>query len=168
MKLVKNIYNHFEEYAAVFLIAVMISCLTAQVLIRVTIGSSLAWTEELSRFSFIWAVYIGMALAAKRGNHIRITAQFLNLSTTNRLKIRILSDSIWILGCIYVAYQGAIIIEENFMFPELSATMGIVKAWVELIIPFSFALVAVRIVESYYTHYKNNTLYSLVQYEEEA
>lgn len=168
MKLIKNIYDHFEEYAAVFLIAVMISCLTAQVLIRVTIGSSLAWTEELSRFSFIWSVYIGMALAAKRGNHIRITAQFLKLSPLNRLKIRMFSDAVWVFGCAYVAYQGAIIIDENFMFPELSATMGIVKAWVEAIVPFSFALVAVRVVESYYIHYKNNTLYSLVHYEEEA
>ena len=62
---------------------------------RIAVGSSLAWTEELSRYSFLWAVYVGAALAVKRGGHVRITAQFMFLSTRWRLVLRAVGDIIW-------------------------------------------------------------------------
>ena len=98
-------------------------------------GSSIAWTEELSRYSFLWAVYVGAALAVKRGGHVRITAQFMCLSTKWRLVFRVLGDIIWIAFSLYVAWIGVECIEEGLYYPEVSPTLGIVKAWVESIIP---------------------------------
>ncbi len=169
MKLLKNIYDNFEEYAAVLFLAIMIVCLIIQVIARAVYGSSVAWTEELSRFTFIWAVYIGMALATKRGSQVRITAQFLRFSTNGRLFFRILGDIIWIAGSLYVAFEGIKVIEENLMFPENSPTMPfIVKAWVEAIIPFTFIIMPLRILEIYYVNIKKGTLASLVNYEDEV
>ena len=50
----------------------------------------------------------------------------------------------------------------------LSPTLGVVKAWVECIIPFSFVLVSWRIVEEYVVRWRNGTLGELVRYEEAA
>ena len=59
-------------------------------------------------------------------------------------------------------------IEEGLYYPEVSPTLGVVKAWVECIIPFSFVLVSWRIVEEYVVRWRNGTLGELVRYEEAA
>lgn len=166
MSLLKNIYNNFEEYACTLFVAVMIMCLAIQVAMRIITGSSFAWTEELSRYSFLWAVYVGAALAVKRGGHVRITAQFTKLSTKGRLFFRILADSIWIVFSLYIAFNGLEVIREGLDFPEISPTLGVVKSWVEMVIPFGFVLMSWRIVEQYYQCYKKGTLALLVNYEE--
>ena len=142
MSFFKQLYDNFEEGACALFVAVMVLCLFLQVAMRIAVGSSLAWTEELSRYSFLWAVYVGAALAVKRGGHVRITAQFMFLPTRWRLVFRAVG--------------------------EVSPTLGVVKAWVECIIPFSFVLVSWRIVEEYVVRWRNGTLGELVRYEEAA
>lgn len=88
MSFFKQLYDNFEEGACALFVAVMVLCLFLQVAMRIAVGSSLAWTEELSRYSFLWAVYVGAALAVKRGGHVRITAQFMFLPTRWRLVFR--------------------------------------------------------------------------------
>ena len=50
----------------------------------------------------------------------------------------------------------------------MSPTMHFAKAWVELIIPLSFVMVAWRVVADYYIRWKNGTLNGLVRFEEEV
>ena len=64
MAILKKIYDYFEEGMCAIMLSVMILCLTAQVVVRMTLGSSIAWTEELSRSTFLWTVYLGAALVA--------------------------------------------------------------------------------------------------------
>lgn len=166
MSILKNIYDNFEEYACVLLVGTMIVCLGLQVAMRMFSGSSIAWTEELSRYSFLWAVYIGSALAVKRGGHVRITAQFSPLSIQKRLIFRVLGDAVWIAFNIYIALNGLDVIRDGLAFPETSPTLGIVKSWVEMVIPVGFLLMSLRILEQYYKCWRTNTLNQLVNYEE--
>lgn len=166
MAYLRMFYDNFEEWTSAFLVGVMIICLVIQVFIRFAFGSALAWTEELSRYSFIWAVYIGAALCVKRRIHVRITAQFLKLDTNWRLFFLILCDSIWIIFNIFIVINSVQVILDGLDFPEISPTLGIVKSWVEAIIPFSFALMSWRLVEQYYSHWRNGTLADLVNFEE--
>ena len=47
---------------------------TAQVVWRYAFNNSLVWTEEASRYLFVWMTFLGAALAVKEGTHIRVTA----------------------------------------------------------------------------------------------
>ena len=85
-----------------------------------------------------------------------------------RLVFRAVGDIIWIGFSLYVAWIGLACIEEGLYYPEVSPTLGVVKAWVECIIPFSFVLVSWRIVEEYVVRWRNGTLGELVRYEEAA
>ncbi len=161
--MIKTLYDNFEEYFCAFCMAVMVFCLGAQVLIRIFSGSSLAWTEELSRYSFLWTVYIGAALVAKRNGHVRITAQFLPFSLPVRLVMRAIADAIWVAFTLYIAWQSWLVIEECMEFPEISPTLQIMKAYVEMIIPAGFVLMAWRVVEDYFRRWKRGTLLELVR-----
>lgn len=166
MGYLKKFCENFEEWTSAFLVGLMIICLIIQVFIRFIFGSALAWTEELSRYSFIWAVYIGAALCVKRRIHVRITAQFLKLDTNWRLFFLTVCDFIWLIFNIFIVINSAGVILDALDFPETSPTLGIVKSWVEAIIPFSFALMSVRLIQQYYVHWKNGTMAELVNFEE--
>ena len=168
MSILKKIYDNFEEGMCCSMLAIMILCLCAQVIVRMTLGSSIAWTEELSRYSFLWSVYTGTALAAKRGAHVRVTAQFLWMNDGPRLFFRIITDIIWVGALLFVAFQSLPVIEDGFDFPEMSPTMHFAKAWIECLIPSSFVVASFRIVEDYIRRIRSGTLSGLVRFEEAA
>ncbi len=167
LKLLKKLYDNFEEILCCIMLSTMILCLMAQVLVRMTIGSSIAWTEELSRYTFLWSVYLGAALAAKRGAHVRVTAQFLWMKDNARMAFRVLADLIWIAGLLYCAFASLPVLEEGLEFPEISPTMHFTKVYVEAIIPLSFLMVAWRVVADYWIRWRNGTLKRLVRFEED-
>lgn len=164
----RKLYWNIEEYLCTAFCAVMIGCLMLQVGIRMISGSALAWTEELSRYCFIWTVYLGMSLATKRLSQVRITAQFLRASRRVRLAFRIGGDILCIVFNLLIVWQCWEVIREGYAFPEMSPTLGVVKAHVELIIPLSFLLTSWRIIEIYIVHWRAGTLCSLVQNVGEA
>lgn len=168
MQALKKLYDSFEEICCGFFVAVMIFALTLQTFMRSITGSSPAWCEELSRYAFIWAVFLACALAVKRGAHVRITAQFGPLGLKARLFFRVLSDLIWIGFNLFFVFVCWDVIKEGLEFPEISPTLHVVKAYVEMMLPFSFLLTSVRIVEDYVRHYRSGTLYDLVRYEEQV
>lgn len=167
MQLLKKLYDNFEEIVCTFFVGVMIFALTTQTVWRVFTGSSFAWTEELSRYSFIWAVFFAAALAVKRSAHVRITAQFMKASLKTRLFFRVISDLIWIGFNIFFVFVCWETIQEGLDFPEISPTLHVVKAKVEMILPASFLLTSFRIIEDYVRHYRAGSLLAMVKYEEQ-
>lgn len=63
---------------------------------RIAVGSSLVHGRRNFPATVSLAVYVGAALAVKRGGHVRITAQFMFLPTRWRLVFRAVGDIIWI------------------------------------------------------------------------
>jgi TRAP-type C4-dicarboxylate transport system permease small subunit len=57
----------------VLFIVTMTVFMTAQVAGRYLFGTGLYWAEELSRFSMVFMVYTGAALASRHQDHIRVT-----------------------------------------------------------------------------------------------
>ena len=168
MSILKKIYDYFEEGMCCIMLSAMILCLAAQVVARMTVGTSIAWTEELSRYTFLWSVYLGGALVAKRKTHVRVTAQFLWMKDNARMFFRVIADIIWVGSLLFIAFNCLPVLEEGFECPEMSPTMHFAKVWVECIIPLSFVLVAWRIVADYYIRWKNGTLSGLVRFEEDV
>jgi len=161
--LIKKFYDNFEEIFCAICVGAMVICLTLKVGIRITTGSALAWTEELSRYTFLWAVYIGAAYVAKRNAHLRVTIQFVPMSLRARLFFRVIADSIWVVFLLFVAQQCWYTIGYSLEFPERSATLHITKAYVEMVIPAGFLLMSWRVVEDYIKRMRDGTLYDLVQ-----
>ncbi|WP_419786497.1 TRAP transporter small permease [Pseudodesulfovibrio sp.] len=161
--MIKKFFANFEEGACMILVATMVFALTLQVFMRFVFSSSLAWTEELSRYSFIWSVYMGGVLAVKHSQHVRITAQFLVLPPKVRVAVRLLTDTIWFLANLFIAYQSVKVLGDAFEFPEISPTLGIVKGYVEAMLPASFLLMDLRLGMHYYKLIKNKELMTLAQ-----
>ena len=54
--------------------AVMLGCITLQVVMRYVFGRTPSWTEELAVLMFSWSVMGGLALGVREGFHVRLTS----------------------------------------------------------------------------------------------
>lgn len=155
---IKFFLQNFEEFMSGTCLAVMILALLVQAIVRATVGSAVAWAEELSRFALIWSVYFAMALASKRYEHVCVTVQFSFFSQRIRFICRVIRDLVWVFFNVFIAYTCCEVIYENLEFPEISQTLGFPKNYVEAVIPVAFILSSIRILQHYYIHWKNGTL----------
>jgi len=57
-------------WTIVALISVMVAVVSAQVLLRYALNSSLGWADELSRFTFVWSMFLAIPLGIRGGMHI--------------------------------------------------------------------------------------------------
>lgn len=56
----------------VALFAAILVTMVLQVAFRYVLATPLTWTEELARYLYIWACWLGAPVAMRRGNHIVI------------------------------------------------------------------------------------------------
>lgn len=166
MKFFSTLLDNLEEYLCAALIGGMILSLSIQIGVRVITRDGMAWTEEFSRYCFIWASFAGVSLAAKKGLHVRISAQFALCSLRVRLFFRILADAAWICFNLFVVWQSTLMLIEGFEYPEISPALQWCKAWIELIVPVAFAAASLRIVQVYAAHLRTGDIRELVRDKE--
>jgi TRAP-type C4-dicarboxylate transport system permease small subunit len=134
-----------EGYIAAILLFTLTVLLAIQVFVRFVFGGGIAWSEELSRYMFVWSIYFGCIVAAKEDKHIRVTAQLMFLSERKKAWLISASDIIWIIFNGLLAYFGFTYILSMFEFPFYSQTMGFNLAWVYAIVPLAYFLMLVYV-----------------------
>lgn len=64
--------GRLEQVLVVLLLVNIVVNILAQVISRYFFGKPLVWVEEVATYSFIWATFLGAALALKHDRHVRI------------------------------------------------------------------------------------------------
>jgi TRAP-type C4-dicarboxylate transport system permease small subunit len=72
LEAVKRRFDKILNWFAVILFLAVFLTVLLQVFMRFVINSPLVWSEELSRYLFMWICYIGWCFSARNGTHIRI------------------------------------------------------------------------------------------------
>ncbi len=74
-----DLYRHLlrlvgrvEQVLVVLLLVNIVANIMAQVISRYFFGKPLVWVEEIATYSFIWATFLGAALALKYDRHVKI------------------------------------------------------------------------------------------------
>lgn len=78
MKVIKWLNNYFEETVLAVLLFVMMMIMGIQVTARYALGNSLSWSEEVTRFCFIWTGFLSISFCIKNGADIKIE-QFIDM-----------------------------------------------------------------------------------------
>ena len=149
-----------EAYAAGFFLAVLVILLTVQILLRFIFGRTLSWSEEVSRFAFVWAVYFGFVLAAGENKHIRVTAQFKRLSPRLQLLLFTLADTIWSLFNFVMVFVSGKFTLSMIRYPYVSQTTGLNLLWVFMIVPIGFAFMGLRVIQVMISRIKGRITFS--------
>ncbi|NYT59025.1 TRAP transporter small permease [Alcaligenaceae bacterium] len=143
----KFLDKHLEEMLLVFLLSLMSILIGAQVFMRYVMGDSLTWSEELARYAFIWATYLGVAYGVKRNAHICVEAAVTRLPGLYRHYASILSHVLFIVFAVLVVKEGYALTLKIFSFGQQSSAMGLPMGYIYLAPTVGFALVILRLLQ---------------------
>lgn len=106
MKTLINFYFKLLNWLMVATVAILLFPVTLQVLSRFTeLVPSYIWTEELSRFLFIWMVMLGAMIAVREGTHFDVDV-WPELSPRAAARLHIVSHLFVLLFALVFVYWG--------------------------------------------------------------
>lgn len=157
LALLKRIFDNLEEYLLVFALGSMVIYIFIQIIFRYIFSLPLAWSEELSRFTFVWLIYLGASLAVKRSRHLRVDAALFLYPKAFRPYVTLLGDLLFLLFAIVIAKETATLAYTiTFIRPQVSPAMQIPMGLAYLAIPVSFGLMICRIIQNIATFFRTN------------
>lgn len=139
--------KHFEEALLVFGTMVMILLIFYQVVMRYVFNASVAWSEELARYTFVWQVWLAVPYAVIRGRHIRLEL----LLDAVKPKGRFVLDMIFFIVSAaffgYIGYRSVGLTASIMKMNQLTPTLQIPKWICYLSLPTGSILGAFRFLQ---------------------
>lgn len=151
-----------EEVVVSIFLSLLVALLGSEVFSRFILGKSYTWIEEMCRYLFVWSSYLGIAIAVKRKEQLRILMLMNLLEKFYPKLVRVcfvLSELIFTAFCLIVFYYSLNLIENMTRFKQVSAALEIDVKYAYLIIPISMALTAFRTLQSLWRDFRRGTLY---------
>src|SRR6187401_1745462 len=106
MKVLINAYSRLLTWLMAANVAVLVDPVSLQIISRYTdLIPSYIWTEELSRFMFIWMVMLGAMIAVREGTHFEVDV-WPDLSPRAAARLRIVSNLIVLVFALVFVYWG--------------------------------------------------------------
>ena len=152
-----------ENFENIFMVTGLLSItffITWQVIYRYIItqfierAGAAVWTEELSRYIFIWISYLAVSTAIRKRSSIRVDIIY------DKLSPRLQRISWIVVECLFLCLTGVIAwygwgqIERLLQFPQYTTAVRIPYLVPYLILPLGFGLMCLRLLESIYKQIK--------------
>lgn len=97
------------EYALLWATGLLLAFFTATVFLDVvlrTIGRPWLWLQEGTLIAFVWAIFVGAAIAVRRNQHFYVTALVTDMTGRSRLVLETVNSFIMLAISLVVAYFG--------------------------------------------------------------
>lgn len=116
----KRFFSHsFEEILGAIFLAVMVSVAFLNVVTRYVLKYSMAFTEELTLYLFVWVTLLGTSLAFKDGANMSVTIFYNRFGKKWRKALHLIAAACTIIFFAGLAYWGAVEVMEEI---EMSVT----------------------------------------------
>ena len=145
-----SFFDRTEEYISAILFISLIVLCSLQILFRFVFNFSLSWTEELSRYVFIALVYFSASLAVLRGAHVRVEVIDGFVHGRKKEILDSIIDLSFALFMIWIGYYGLELTIDALDIEQTTPALEWKSGWVYAIIPFTFYLIALRLIQRIY------------------
>ncbi len=157
MKILLKKYNKFEEIILILSLILNVIIVFAQVIMRYFFNSSLAWSEELSRYIFIWQVWIGTSIAFADDQHINVDLIYQLVKSKKGHKVLdIIRYTVWLLFNFYLVKIGFELVSSMSARHALSSGMRLPLSYVYIVLPISSILLSIRIIDKLIDIFKSD------------
>ncbi len=142
--------NNFETIVCEWLLALFVMVLFAQIVSRQLFSYSIAWSEELSTYMFVWFAYLGAVVAAKMSAHNRVTVHMQFLPKWLAKTLMTVADLLWVAFNLYFVW-----LSYDFVFNRMNLfwkaqTLGVPMKYIYMILPVTFFLMSIRVLWNIY------------------
>ena len=143
MKVLRWLDEWAEEFCVSIMLSLLILLLGTEVFSRFLLSKSFSWIEELCRYLFVWASYLGVAIAVKRKEQLRVLMLMDTLEKHFPRLVKVcyvVSELSFAVFCVLVFYYSINMLENMTRFKQVSASLEINVMYAYLIIPISMAV----------------------------
>jgi TRAP-type C4-dicarboxylate transport system permease small subunit len=140
------------KYLIAILLTGMVVLVFTNVISRYFLNFAIAWTEEVSRFMFIWLVFLGAVLAYVNDEHLRLDILERKFSEKSGQVVAVICDLI-VMYAIYLITAGGLnlaVQSLNWLSPAVSFSYGIVYS----VVPICGGLMFLQTLLKSYYHVK--------------
>lgn len=148
MRILKWLDKNIEEFLMIIFLALMTCIMGFQIGMRYIFNNSLVWSEELTRYLFIWSAFISISYCIKNGISIKID-HFYNLAPKRTQKvIKIIGNIILLLFFIYIFIFSLEVVKATYLNHQTSPAMGLPIYLVRMSTVAGFFLSIVRLIQN--------------------
>jgi len=147
MKRIIDAYHRLLTWLMVATVAILIVPVTLQIISRYTaLIPSWIWTEELSRFLFIWMVMLGAMIGIREHSHFEVDV-WPDLAPKRSALLRIVSDLCVLVFALVFVWWGIAFV--RFGWDQLSELAELPMPWIFIAWPLAGATWALFLGESF-------------------
>lgn len=103
---VQSAFDKLLERLCILLLVVMFISTLTQVFTRYVLAASPTWTEEFSRWTFVWMIFLGMAVAVRQDAHIKIDMFLLMMPRRMREGFELVINALVVTTCLAMVTTG--------------------------------------------------------------
>ena len=125
---VDNVLGGIEKLICGTLLVVMSLVIFLQIICRF-FRIPLVWSEELSRFMFIWLIYISVCISTRRESHLCVDILPMVVKGRGKIIVKIISNVLCLCFFAFVVYYGVDVIQKLLTRTQRSAGMHLNMVW---------------------------------------
>lgn len=148
MKIIKWLNENLEEKLMAISLWGIVVIMGIQIVMRYVFKSSLAWSEEVSRYLFIYMVFLGMSYGIKNGTHMRIDILEHFIPKLKKI-LEVIADLSFLVFAVYMVRPGISVVQSLIKTGQTSPAAEIPMYIVYFSLLIGFILVIFRILLKY-------------------
>lgn len=138
-----------ERWLLLVFYVMLVGTMFIEVIRREVFSYSSIWGEEMVRYSFIYLAWIGAAAAVKERGHIRIDVILNYVPGTIKTLLYMFGDLVMFVVAVVALKYSWEAVHLSWKFGSVTHGLRVSQVWFLFAVPFGFALVIFRLVQSF-------------------
>lgn len=155
MKALKWLDNNLEKSAIGVLLTMMIIVMSVQVVSRYVFNASLTWSEELTRYMFVWTGFLSLPYTIKHGLTLKIDQLFNLLPKGAQVVLNVVNHSLMIVFFVFMFYQSMGVVQSSLNSGQSSSALGIPTFLIQASALVGFGLAVIRTIQVLFGIFNN-------------
>lgn len=147
MKVLRFLDDNLEKMLCTITLALMSAIIVLQVFFRYVLNNSLAWSEELARYLFIWTIYIGISYGVKMDKHVAVDAVYTYMPKGVKKYYAMVAYALFMIFAVLVIYYGVTVVGMQITSGQVSPAMGLPMQYVYVAPVVGMVLTVIRLVQ---------------------
>lgn len=154
MAILKWLDENFEEFLMVAFLILMTLLMGVQIGARYIFNYSLSWSEEITRYIFIWSAFISVSYCTKKCISIKIEQITDLLPKKWKALVKLINHTVELIFFLYLIPFSMAYLKSTFESGQVSPASRIPMYLVQAAPVFGFALVIFRIAQRWIIEWK--------------
>lgn len=139
-----EVLNKCIKVATIAVLSVITVLVSVEVVLRYFFGSTLYITEEFTRYSMVWMVFLGSSIAIRENYHNRVELFVNYFHGRSRSWLNLTAQLLLVLFLVFLIIEGCVAL--SFQFEQIIPTLNISMFWFYLALPVGGGLMVMNLL----------------------